>query len=93
MRLPPITPGWKTFAIKDRIRYLLSVTTPIFKNKKYPSFVLSDELAIQFGKEVVYNTFEQNRLFFGSTINGIIEITAYCSCYIISMISKIDGTI
>jgi Protein of unknown function (DUF2490) len=51
--------------ITDRIRYLLSLTFPVFKNKKYPALVVSDELAIQFGKEVVYNTFEQNRLFFG----------------------------
>jgi hypothetical protein len=53
------------YKITDRIRYLLSATIPVFKNKKYPSLVVSDELAIQFGKEVVYNTFEQNRLFFG----------------------------
>jgi hypothetical protein len=53
------------YKITDRIRYLLSVTIPVFKNKKYPSLVVSDELAIQFGKEVVYNTFEQNRMFFG----------------------------
>ena len=49
----------------DRIRYLLSMTIPVFKDHKLPSFVLSDELAIQFGKEVVYNTFEQNRVFIG----------------------------
>jgi len=27
--------------------------------------VVSDEILIQFGKEVVYNTFDQNRLFVG----------------------------
>lgn len=54
-----------SYKATDRIRYLLSTTIPIFKNKKYPLLVVSDELAIQFGKEVVYNTFEQNRLFFG----------------------------
>ena len=27
--------------------------------------VLSDEILIQFGKEVVYNTFDQNRIFIG----------------------------
>jgi hypothetical protein len=53
------------YKITDRIRYLLSLTIPIFKNKKYPSIVVSDELAIQFGKEIVYNTFEQNRWFLG----------------------------
>lgn len=49
----------------DRIRYLLSFTIPVLKNPKYPSLVLADELCIQFGKEVVYNTFDQNRAFIG----------------------------
>lgn len=49
----------------DRVRYLISVTIPIFKNKTAPSLVVSDELLLQFGKEVVYNTFDQNRLFIG----------------------------
>ena len=49
----------------DRIRYLLSFTVPVFKNPNYPSLVLSDELCVQFGKEIVYNTFDQNRLFIG----------------------------
>lgn len=53
------------YKITDRIRYLVSLTIPVCKNKKYPSLVLSDELALQFGKEVVYNTFEQNRWFIG----------------------------
>lgn len=56
-----------TGAIKftNRVRYLLSFTIPINKNPKYPSIVLSDELLVQFGKEVVYNVFDQNRLFLG----------------------------
>jgi hypothetical protein len=49
----------------DRIRYLASFTIPIFTDKKMPSLVLSDELLIHFGKEAVYNTFDQNRLFIG----------------------------
>ena len=49
----------------DRVRYLLSSTIPVFKNKKLPQLVIADELALQFGKDVVYNTFEQNRLFVG----------------------------
>ncbi|MEP7143859.1 MAG: DUF2490 domain-containing protein [Ferruginibacter sp.] len=55
----------KSFKFTDRIRYLLSFTIPVFKNPHYPSLVLSDELAIQFGKEIVYNTFDQNRVFIG----------------------------
>lgn len=49
----------------DRVRYLASFTIPVFSNKKLPSLVVSDEVLIQFGKEVVYNTFDQNRLFVG----------------------------
>ena len=49
----------------DRIRYLASFTIPVFTDKKMPSLVVSDELLIQFGKEAVYNTFDQNRLFVG----------------------------
>jgi hypothetical protein len=49
----------------DRVRYLVSFTVPVSKNPKVPSVVLSDEIAVQFGPEVVYNTFEQNRVFLG----------------------------
>lgn len=49
----------------NRLRYLLSSTIPVFKNKKLPQLVVADELALNFGKDVVYNTFDQNRLFFG----------------------------
>jgi hypothetical protein len=30
-----------------------------------PSLVVADEILIHFGKEVVYNTFDQNRFFIG----------------------------
>lgn len=49
----------------NRVRYLISSTIPIFKKKTAPSLVISDELLIQFGKEIVYNTFDQNRFFVG----------------------------
>ncbi|MEO6820813.1 MAG: DUF2490 domain-containing protein, partial [Ginsengibacter sp.] len=49
----------------DRVRLLLSLSMPVFHNRKYPSPVLSDELCIQFGQKIVYNTFDQNRLFIG----------------------------
>lgn len=49
----------------DRVRYLLSLTIPVFKNKKLPALTVADELCLQTGKEVVYNTFEQNRFFIG----------------------------
>ncbi|MDR6846479.1 DUF2490 domain-containing protein [Flavobacterium granuli] len=59
----------------NRIRYLASFTIPIFNNKKLPSLVLSDELLIHFGKEVVYNTFDQNRLFIGIKQNITPELS------------------
>jgi hypothetical protein len=49
----------------DRVRYLLYFTIPVFKNPKYPSLAVADELCIQFGKEIVYNTFDQNRAYLG----------------------------
>ena len=49
----------------DRVRYLLSFTIPVFKNKKLPALALADELCLQSGKEIVYNTFDQNRFFIG----------------------------
>ncbi len=55
----------------NRVRYLVSFNIPVFKKKTAPQLVLSDEILIHFGKEVVYNTFDQNRLFIGikQTIN------------------------
>ena len=54
-----------SFRFSNRVRYLLSIQVPLFKNPAYPSLVIADELAIQFGKEIVYNTFDQNRTFLG----------------------------
>lgn len=49
----------------NRVRYLISFNIPVFKKKTAPSLIVSDEILIQFGKEVVLNTFDQNRLFIG----------------------------
>lgn len=49
----------------NRVRYLLSFTIPIFNDKSLPSLVVADELLLHFGKEVVYNTLDQNRIFIG----------------------------
>jgi hypothetical protein len=55
--------GEKVFS--NRVRYLISFDIPIFKKKTWPKLVISDEVLVQFGKEVVYNTFDQNWLFIG----------------------------
>jgi hypothetical protein len=52
-------------AFTDRVRYLASFTVPVSANPKVPSLVFADEIAVQFGRGVVYNTFDQNRLFLG----------------------------
>jgi hypothetical protein len=52
-------------AFTDRVRYLVSFTVPVSGNPKVPSLVLADEIAVQFGPGVVYNTFDQNRVFLG----------------------------
>ncbi len=53
------------YRFTDRIRYLFNYNYSFFKNSYLPSLVIADEILIHFGKEVVYNTFDQNRLFLG----------------------------
>ena len=55
--------GGRSFS--DRVRYMASVTIPLSRTPAVPSLVLSDEVALQFGPDVVLNTFDQNRLFAG----------------------------
>jgi hypothetical protein len=66
---------WKDVIVADektsdkqfsfRLRYLAAFEIQIFKNKKIPALLISDEVLVQFGKEVGLNTFDQNRLFVG----------------------------
>ncbi len=49
----------------DRVRYQLSFSIPLGKDIHVPAFTIADEIDLQFGKEVVYNTFDQNRVFVG----------------------------
>lgn len=49
----------------DRVRYLLSINFPVFRNPKLPQLLIVDELLIQFGKDIVYNIFDQNRFTLG----------------------------
>ena len=37
----------------------------IFEDEKKPRLVIADEVLFHFGKEIIYNTFDQNRLFIG----------------------------
>lgn len=49
----------------DRIRYLLSLNHPLFKNPKLPQIILSNELMLQFGNDFPNNFFDQDRVFIG----------------------------
>lgn len=49
----------------NRVRYLVSFTFPVSTNPRKPALVVAEEFLLQFGKDVVYNTFDQNRLFIG----------------------------
>lgn len=53
------------YRFTNRVRFLFSSTTPVFKSSNKPALVISDEVLFHFGKEVVYNTFDQNRFFIG----------------------------
>lgn len=53
------------YRLSNRVRYLLSFQIPLSSNKYVPAIALSDEIALQFGKYVGANTFDQNRLFIG----------------------------
>jgi hypothetical protein len=49
----------------NRIRYLASLNIRLSGKAGAPSLVLADEIMVHFGEDVVYNTFDQNRLFIG----------------------------
>lgn len=49
----------------NRIRLLVNCTIPVSGNYYFPSLNIADELMVQFGKDIVYNTFDQNRIFIG----------------------------
>ena len=51
-----------------KVRYNLFFNVPLHQNAFAPktfSFVLNDEVHVNFGKEIVYNYFDQNRFFAG----------------------------
>lgn len=48
-----------------RFRYFLSINIPVSTNKKVPSLALADELMLHTGKDIIYNNFDQNRVFAG----------------------------
>lgn len=53
------------YRFSTRYRYQLALGIPISKNRYVPTLAFSDELLMQSGKDIVYNSFDQNRLFAG----------------------------
>jgi hypothetical protein len=53
------------YRFTNRLGYAIKFSYTPFKNKSLPSFVNFEEVMVQFGKEVVYNTFDQGRFYFG----------------------------
>lgn len=49
----------------NRVRFLFSVNIPVFENQYLPSISVADEMLFHFGKEIVYNSLDQNRTFLG----------------------------
>jgi hypothetical protein len=62
-----IEDGAKTndYTYSTRLRNLFGLYIPLFKNPMLPGLLISDEVLIQFGKSIVYNTFSQNRFNIG----------------------------
>ncbi len=54
-----------SYRFSQRFRYQLSAIIPFSSKKNIPSLSVADELSVQFGKEIVNNTFDQNRFFIG----------------------------
>jgi hypothetical protein len=53
------------YRFTNRFRYAINFIYAPFTNKMLPSFTNYNELMVQFGKEVVYNTFDQVRISVG----------------------------
>ncbi len=66
---------WKEIMVNDeasgawgftnRVRYLMSFGFPLSRKSDKWALVAADEILLNFGKEVVFNTFDQNRVFIG----------------------------
>lgn len=53
------------FSFTNRIRFLTAIKKSFLPDRKYTPFVaVSDEVLLNFGKNVSYNTFDQNRIMF-----------------------------
>lgn len=57
-----------SYAFNYRIRYAYNIELPLSKNKFEPhavTFFANEEMMLNFGKQIIYNTFDQNRIYVG----------------------------
>lgn len=47
----------------DRVRYMFTASYSLSSKPSSPQLVAGNEVMLQFGKEILYNTFDQNRIF------------------------------
>ena len=53
------------YRYSTRFRYQIALNIPVSKKKYVPSIAIADEILLQAGKDIIYNSFDQNRLFAG----------------------------
>jgi hypothetical protein len=53
------------WSFSNRVRFLMSFSFPLSKTSDKWALVAADEILFNLGKDIIYNTFDQNRLFFG----------------------------
>ncbi|WP_158618161.1 DUF2490 domain-containing protein [Chitinophaga lutea] len=54
-----------SYTYSNRLRYLLSLGIPLSAKPHFPQISFANEVLIQFGRSVIFNTFDQVRLFGG----------------------------
>ncbi len=75
------------YVFNYRVRYNAGLFVPLTKRLFAPhslQFLLNNELMVNFGKEIVYNHFDQNRLFLGLVyqVNAHAQVhTGYMNLY------------
>jgi len=53
------------YGFNTRLRMLVSISIPLSENPKVPKIMVANEIHINLGKQVVFNTFDQNRFTIG----------------------------
>jgi hypothetical protein len=53
------------YRFTNRLGYAIKFSYAPFKSRSLPTLVNTEEVMVQFGKEVIYNTFDQGRFYFG----------------------------